>query len=1429
MFDPVDPKQSFPDLEQGILSYWKEEHVFHRSMEQRKEGETFSFYDGPPFATGLPHYGHLLAGTIKDVIPRYQTMQGKFVQRRFGWDCHGLPIENLIEKEQNITNKREIEAIGVAKFNEMCRNSVQRYVKEWRNTVERSGRWVDMDWDYRTMDTSYMESIWWVFKQLWEKKLIYEGHKPMHICPRCVTPLSNFEVTTGYKEVTDLSAIVKFELVEEPGTYVLAWTTTPWTLPGNLFLAINSGIHYVKVQSEGARYILAKDLVESVFKEKEYEFETDVTHGWLLTKRYKPLFPYFIEEYGNTAFFIEEADFVTTDEGTGVVHIAPGFGEDDFRLGEEKGVPLLQHVTMEGKFVEAVADFAGMDVKPKDDPSKTDRKIVEWLEKEGKLFSKLSYKHTYPHCWRCDSPLLNYATSSWFVGVEDIKERMLANAAKTEWMPAHLKEGRFGKWLTGARDWAISRNRYWGTPLPIWRSGDCEEIEVIGGCDDLMAHQRIRFTKVSVVRHGESEGNLSGLYQGKEPGTDLTKNGQKQAKAAGRWLEPQNVSVIYCSPLARTRQTAEAIAKETGAKVIVDERLREVEFGEYEGKSIDFSDLALVKAKRAHKLQTNSPETIHHFAGMETWASSSGRIATFLKDILPKHRSEHVCVVTHGDLCKGAKHFFTQEDPVKISHQPYPGYAAPVSYFWDHERNATLDLHKEFVDDIAWWGNSKNIPTLTLVRHGETDWNAQGKVQGNIKEIPLNTKGREQAENLAKELNKNDYDVIVCSDLDRTVETAEILANALGMKIAERNHLFAERNFGDWNTQDEEAVRAQHPMVSEDIDFSFHHETGKGGESLSAFFKRAKEAYDYLLKTYPGKRVLLVTHGGMIRVLQTLRENLSSQEGGALEIKNCSTYEMPLGGLLRRIPEVLDCWFESGSMPYAQSHYPFEFTSEKKGPPGFPADFIAEGVDQTRLWFYTLMVLSTIVFDETPYKHVVVNGIVLAEDGRKMSKKLKNYPDPNELMEKYGADAMRFTLMKSPAVRAEDLRFSEKAVEEVLRSVILPLWHSYGFFVTYANAANFEPVATKKTSAHALDLYVRAEVQDLVNRMTTQLDAYDLSATCKELEETIDGLTNWYIRLSRRRFAGKGAIDTVEIPEEDTDSMRHDALTTLHEMLVTISQLLAPFCPFVAENMYLNLVPEEHGSVHLTNWPSYRELTKQETSLLRRNRLLRLIVSLGLNVRSEAKVKTRQPLAQATIAVPPALLEGTVLTEDDLRLLRSELNVKEVNMIDDPGALGSRIAQVNARKVGPRLGGRVQEVIAAGKRGEFEIKDDGSILILDETLSPDELTIVYQGREGENIAAQAGIVVSLDVRVSKELQQEGLARDVIRAIQKLRKDGGLSITDRITLKMTGADELLAQFGDVIAQETGAVFGESTGEPYVIELDDHAPITLFFHV
>ncbi|MEK7072395.1 MAG: class I tRNA ligase family protein [Patescibacteria group bacterium] len=571
------------EQEKEIQKFWEDNQIFKKSLEATKNSEVFSFYDGPPFATGTPHYGHLVASLMKDVVPRYQTMKGKYVERRWGWDCHGLPVENLIEQELGLQSRKDIEAMGIGKFNDSCRLSVLRYADIWKKTIPRLGRWVDMEADYRTMEPWYMESIWWVFKELWDKDLIYEGYKSMHICPRCETTLSNFEVTQGYKDIKDLAVTVKFELNDEPGTYVLAWTTTPWTLIGNVALAVGEEIDYIKIKrftgnwdkSSKAIYdkvILAKEVYEqlkndpALLKSQPFHFLFDeIPIGYEITempteieefkgkdlvgKKYKPLFDYFLDrdmEYKENLYTIVSADFVSTTDGVGIVHIAPAFGEEDMALGTEKNLPMIQHVDKTGRIKEEARDnFAGMEVKPKEDTQKTDVEIIKYLANKELSFSKEKYEHSYPHCWRCDTPLLNYAASSWFVKVTDIKKDLIKNNQKVNWIPNHLKEGRFGHWLEDARDWAISRSRFWGTPLPIWRCSECGEIKVVGSIEEL-DKAKIDEINVYAIRHAQSEKNILNVFSNDKNKYPLTEKGKKQTEQVVlklKDLKIQNVSL----------------------------------------------------------------------------------------------------------------------------------------------------------------------------------------------------------------------------------------------------------------------------------------------------------------------------------------------------------------------------------------------------------------------------------------------------------------------------------------------------------------------------------------------------------------------------------------------------------------------------------------------------------------------------------------------------------------------------------------------------------------------------------------------------------------------------------------------------------------------------------------------------------------------
>lgn len=1011
MFKPAG-QANFPQMEQDTLAFWEQNKTFEKSKENRKGSPEFIFYDGPPFATGLPHYGHLLAGTIKDVVPRYQTMRGKYCERGFGWDCHGLPVEYEMEKMLHLSGKREIETYGIDKFNEACRGIVLRYTEEWERIVKRMGRWVDFTNGYRTMDLDYMESIWWVFKQLWDQGLIYEGHKILPYCARCATPLSNFEANQGYAEVDDPAITVRFKVDGQENTYFLAWTTTPWTLPSNMALASGPDIDYVKLNDNGTFYILAESRLGAYYKKDVPPVVERMKGGDLAGMTYEPLFPYFAGKKAEGAFRMINADYVSTEDGTGIVHIAPGFGEDDAVAGKANGIPEVCPLDEECKFTREVPDYAGLYVKD------ADKEIIKRLKDEGKLVHRGTIKHNYPHCWRDDSPLIYKAISTWFVRIDRIKEKMLNSNSQMSWVPEHIKEGRFGKWLENARDWAISRNRYWGCPLPIWRN------------------------------------------------------------------------------------------KETGEAVCVGSV---AELEELTGQKID-------------------------------------------------------------------------------------------------------DIHKHFVDKLT--------------------------------------------------------------------------------------------------------------------------------------------------------------------------------------IKSKS------GAVLTRVPEVLDCWFESGSMPYAQKHYPFE--NKQKFEANFPADFIAEGQDQTRGWFYTLTVLSSALFGEPPAKHVVVNGMILAEDGQKMSKRKKNYPDPMDVVDTYGADALRLFLLGSPVVRAEDLRFSEEGIKEVLRGVMLPIWNAYSFFSTYANVDNWEPPkggpAAPENPENPLDRWILSSLADMVTEIREAMDSYHLQKAANRFEKFVEDLTNWYIRRSRRRFWKS---------QNDTDKL--DAYSTLYYVLITFTKCAAPFIPCITEEIYRALrtgdMPE---SVHLCDYPE--TATVRDTRLEQQMESTMNTVTLGRFLRTQRNLKIRQPLAKAIlVAADPEVRKMLTETAD---IISEELNVKQILVQDSDSSLVDLSAKANFKVLGPKLGPKMKTAAAAiaklthqqigdlEKGGSFDLDlGDGSAI----TITASDLSINRAEKPGVTVATDHGITLALDTELSHELILEGIAREFVSKVQNMRKEAGLEVADRITLRYQAQDAIVAEavgmFGEYISNET----------------------------
>ncbi|MFA4941284.1 MAG: isoleucine--tRNA ligase [Patescibacteria group bacterium] len=965
----VNKKSSLPAMEEEILNFWEKNKIFEKSLEKNKKD--YVFYDGPPFATGTPHYGHIVASLMKDVVPRYWTMKGFRVERKWGWDCHGLPIENIVEKEMKFKSKKEIiEKLGVAKFNEVCRSKVLSYVDEWEKVIRRLGRWADMKNAYRTMDLDYMESIWAVFKNLWDKGLIYKDYRSMHICPRCETTLSQSEVAEGYKMVKDLSVIAKFELRDEPGTYFLAWTTTPWTLIGNVALAVGKDIEYAIFEktagpnvhlSAGEKIIFAEgDITSSgnvtffnifgknYYTEKngkyisengeEYERKELVKGKDLVGKKYKPLFDYYSSseklENRENGWKVYAGDFVTTEEGTGIVHIAPAFGEDDMNLAKENKLPFVQHVGMDGVIRDEAKDFSGLHVKPIDDVAKTDVEIIKYLAHNNLLFSKEKYEHSYPHCWRCDTPLLNYATSSWFVNITKIKPKMLKLAKKINWVPEHIKDGRFGNWLEGARDWSISRQRFWASVIPIWECS-CGERKVIGSVEEL--------------------------------------------------------------------------EKLSGEKV--------------------------------------------------------------------------------------------------------------------------NDLHKHIVDEI----------------------------------------------------------------------------------------------------------------------------------------------------TFP-----------------------------------CSKCK----GEMKRVPDVLDTWFDSGSMPYAQMHYPFE--NKKKFEDNFPAEFIAEGVDQTRAWFYYLHVVGTAMKEKNAFNNVIVNGIVLAEDGKKMSKRLQNYPDPMEILNKYGADPLRYYLCASPVMKADNINFSEKDLSEQTRffNILLNVLSFYKMFAVDAKIENLE----KKDLVNVLDKWITARLEETKKIITEKMDNYDLQSI-REIPIFINDLSTWYVRRSRDRFKG----------DDELDKMR--ALKTLRRTLYHLARIMAPFLPFTAEHIYQELGADVE-SVHLKEWPEVRKEWIDEKVLAQMSKT-KGYVEIILACRDKYNLKVKQPLRNAIIA-------GN-LDDEYKKLISEECNIR--NIISPP----------------------------------------------------------FDRPKGENWKISEDKEITLDTEITPELKMEGIKRELVRAINNLRKEAGMTIQDKAAIYYNTDNQeirdVFEKFGEEIKKDT----------------------------
>ena len=1012
MFKPVSNRVAFPKMEEEILRVWEERGTFAKSLERNRDKERYTFYDGPPFATGLPHYGHLLAGIIKDIVPRYQTMRGKYVERRFGWDTHGLPIEALAQEALGVAGAPEIKALGVDKFNEQCRSMVLKYVNEWEKTVTRIGRWVDFKNDYKTMNPDFMETIWWVFKQLWNQNRVYKSHRIMPYSWKLSTPLSNFEAGSNYKDVQDptvtcrvrATSVASEELrAKSEGSvlYFLIWTTTPWTLPSNLAICAGAKLDYVAVRdlTDDVRpvYVMAKARLPFIFKKEEmYEIVWEGKGEELKGSEYEPIFPYFADKKAEGAFRVINDDYVTTDDGVGLVHIAPAYGEDDFRVCKEAGIAAFADPLDEScAFTDAIAEFKGRFCKD------CDKDIIKLLKAEGKLVHQATIVHSYPFCDRTDTPLIYRAIDAWYVRVEDLHERLAANNAPVHWTPEYVGEKRFGNWLKEARDWNISRNRFWGSCIPVWiNDEDPEDMICIGSVKEL--------------------------------------------------------------------------EELSGEKV--------------------------------------------------------------------------------------------------------------------------TDLHKHFIDKIV--------------------------------------------------------------------------------------------------------IR-------------------KGG------------------KTY------------------------------------------------HRTPEVLDCWFESGSMPYAQQHYMGECENVQMSECSnggaqadsniqtfkhsniddfFPADFIAEGLDQTRGWFYTLMVLGTCLFDKSPYKNVIVNGLILAEDGKKMSKRLKNYPDPNLMLNTYGADAIRLYMIYSPVVKAESLKFSENGVKQLMRDLLIPWWNAYSFFVTYANVDGFhdEEVAFPQ-SDNVLDRWIVSSMETLISDVTEAMDGYDLQKSVRPFVKFIEDLTNWYIRRSRRRFW-----------KSTNDGDKLCAYRTLRYVLVQLAKVAAPFTPFIAEEIYTNLKgASDPESVHLCDFPS-ANVAARDLDLERRMADVQAVVELGRRLRADNDLKVRQPLSALKLS------GGDVKGLEEL--IEDELNVKRVEFIADETELCNVSFKANFKTLGKKCGSKMKAVAAAIANmgsGEWGAMGGETKVIEGVEITSEDVLVTRSPKEGLVVASEGVVVVGLETLLTPELIAEGLAREFVSHVQSMRKEADFEVTQRI--------------------------------------------------
>ena len=1018
-YPELNAKINFPEMEKNILNFWEEDKTFEKSVHNRDGAAEFVFYDGPPFANGTPHYGHIMVSYVKDAVARFQTMNGKKVERRLGWDCHGLPAEMSAEKQLGVSGRKQIENFGIEKFNDFCRTDVLKYSNIWVDMFKRIGRWVDFNHDYKTMNLSFMESVIHNFKELYDKGLVYEDYRVLPYSWAAETPLSNFEVNLGYQDKTDNAITVMFKL--ENGAIILVWTTTPWTLPSNLMLAVGKDIDYVVMSENGQEYILAEARLSSYKKQlQNATIVKKIKGSELIGMSYKPMFPYFKHLAEKGAFRVLAGDFVSTEDGTGVVHIAPGFGQDDFEAcrAYDENFPVVCPVDEAGKFTAEIPDYEGKQVFETNEP------IMQWLKENGLLVKKEQYTHSYPFCWRTDTLLMYKAMSSWFVKVTDFRDDMVKNNQEINWIPGHIKDGRFGKWLEGARDWSISRNRFWGTPIPVWKSDNP------------------KFPRIDVFG------------------------------------------------------SVEEIKEKTGFNVD--------------------------------------------------------------------------------------------------------------------------NLHKPYIDDVVY--PNPDDPT------GKT--------------------------------------------------------------------------------------------------------------------------------------------------------------------------------MMRRVPDVFDCWFESGSMPYAQVHYPFD--NKEWFENHFPADFIVEAIDQTRGWFYTLTVLSTALHNKPAFKNCICTGLLMAEGGQKLSKRLKNYPDPNEILETIGSDALRWFLISSPVLKGGNVAVDKegKEIAKAARKALIPFWNAYYFFTLYANAEGIKAEEISK-SADVLDSYILAKLKALGAEVKKDMGDYEIARACVAVEDFLEILNNWYIRRSRARF---------------WDGEDLSAFNTLYTVLVNVAKIAAPLMPFMCEFVYKGLTGSE--SVHLTDVPNLSAIA-DNAALIAQMDMVRAISSVAKAIREEHKLRNRLPLRAMTIAG-----DNAETLKDFAEALKDEVNVKDVILKSDIADVAGRFLYLKTPLIGKRLGAHMKDIMAKSKTNEWSQNEDGTLAIAGQTLFAEEYElrlVIKDGMSGQALPDNTAVVI-LDTTVDEALEKEGIARDFVRMIQALRKSKDFDITDRIKLFYSSNNAkvkaAVLEYADYIKEQVLALeISENTAfnEPTVDEL------------